>query len=154
MARNWDELGIKWSEEQVRRQNGDNASDKAALRGTAQIPVVQDLDKFVAHFGANCVLGIMDGTSIRVMAQDVNRRLLAKGADAESIREAVYNRLKGVRNASTPATVRTIVKYPLADGTFYTGTDLTEYKQAALAAYVDKGVPVEVAQGLVAGLSL
>lgn len=144
MARNWADLGIEWSEEQVRRQNGDNASDKAALRGTAQIPVVKDLDKFVAHFGANCVLGIMDGTSVRVMAQDVNRRLLAKGADAESIREAVYNRLKGVRNA-TIATVREVKVYMLPDGTQYKGSDLTEYKAAAMAALVDLGVPADVA---------
>lgn len=153
MARNWEEIGIVWSEETVRKQNGDNASDKAPIRGTAQIPVPNDLDKFVAHFGDSCVLGIMNGTSVRVMAQDVNRRMLAKGASTEAIREAVYNRLKGIRNSASPV-VRTVVKYPLADGTFYTGTDLVEYKQAALAAYVDKGVPVEVAQGLVAALSL
>jgi hypothetical protein len=153
MSHNWDDYGITWSEETVKRQNGDNATDKAAIRGTAQIPVVNDLDKFVAHFGASVVLGIMDGTSIRVMAQDVNRRMLAKGSNVEAIREAVYNRLRGVRNAGVP-TVKTVKVYILPGGAEWKGTDLTEYKAATIAALVDLGVPVETAQQKVQDLSL
>lgn len=146
MSRNWEELGIEWIEETVSKQAGDHATDRAVI-GKAQMPIVRDLPKFVGHFGDGCVLGIMDGTSVRVMAQDVNRRGIQKGMKPEAIREAIYNRLIGVRNAPR-ATVRTVeVKiHNLPNGTTYSGTDLVEYRQLYLSALVDAGVAVSVAQ--------
>jgi hypothetical protein len=154
-TRDWTAIGIEWNAEKVSKQQGDHATDRVVITGDAQMPVVQDLDKFRAEFGDGAILGIFNGTSIRVMAQDVNRRLLTAGKDAETIKEAIYNRLKGVRNAAT-ATVRTVTVTvtvrDLPDGTTYDGIDFVEYQQAYLAALVDAGTPVAVAQGIAKGL--
>jgi hypothetical protein len=138
--RNWEEIGISWIMEDVSKQAGDHATDRVII-GKAEMPVVEDLEKFVSHFGASCVLGILDGTSVRVMAQDVNRRMLQKGGKGEAIREAIYNRLAGVRNAGTrTVTVKTVIVHALPDGTTYAGTDLVEYQQLYVGALVSAGV--------------
>jgi len=147
MARNWNEVGISWSAESVSRRHGENASDKAVI-GTAQIPLVADLDVVRNHFGDGVITGSLNGTSWRVMAQDVSRRMLEKGTkDAEAIREAVYNRLRGIRNPvmATPRTVEVKV-YTLPDGTTYSGTNLAEYQAAYMAALVDQGIPADTAR--------
>jgi hypothetical protein len=153
-TRNWAEIGIDWNSEPVSKQAGDHATDRVVI-GNAEIPVVSDLPKFIAHFGEPCVLGIMDGTSVRVMAQDVNRRLIPTGKRGEEIREAIYNRLRGVRNAGTRTTVvREVKVYNLPDGTQYKGTDLVEYQQAYLAALVDMGTPTKIATEIATKQSL
>ena len=139
------EYGIEWVEETVQKQHGDHATDRAVLNGKAQIPVVRDLTAFVAEFSEAAVLGSLDGTSIRVMAQDVNRRLLAKGEKPDTIRAAIINRLRGIRNAGSRG-AKVVTKYALPDGTFYTGSDLVEYQQAYVAALVDLGTPADVAR--------
>lgn len=150
-ARDWNALGIEWIQEPVSKQAGDHATDRQVI-GNAEMPIVKDLTKFIEGFGEGVVLGIMDGTSLRVMAQDVNRRLLPKGDRGEVIREAIYNRLRGVRNTGTRTPVTVTVKVyslpPMSDGTpqTYKGTDLIEYQQAYLAALVDNGIEVAVAQ--------
>lgn len=144
MAKVWADFGIAWTQEPVSKQMGDHATDKKII-GTAEMPIVEDLDKFVAHFGAAVVLGIMDGTSVRVMAQDVNRRLIQKGQKGDAIRDAIYNRLIGTRNASRGAVTVTVTVYKLPDGTEYKGSDLVEYQQAYTAALVDLGTPADVA---------
>ena len=145
MARDWNSIGIDWTQEPVSKQAGDHATDRKVI-GDAEMPIVKDLTAFIAEFGEDCVLGIMDGTSLRVMAQDVNRRLIPKGDKGETIREAIYNRLRGVRNASRGGVVKEVKVYTLPDGTVYKGTDVTEYQQAYMAALVDAGTPVAVAQ--------
>ena len=142
MEKDWKSYGIAWIQESVAKQFGDHATDKKVI-GTAEMPVVEDLSKFVAHFGEGVVLGIMDGTSIRVMAQDVNRRLLQKGQKGEAIRDAIYNRLVGTRNASRGTVTVTVYKLP--DGTEYKGNNEVEYQQAYTAALVDLGTPADVA---------
>lgn len=140
------EFGIEWTTEPVQKQAGDHATDRRVI-GMAQIPVVRDLDAFAKEFGAECVLGILDGTSVRVMAQDVNRRGLSKGgndAKPEILRAAVINRLRGVRNSGS-RTVKTVKVYTLPNGETYTGTDETEYQQLYIAALVDAGTPASVA---------
>lgn len=146
MTRNWNEIGLDWSVEPVARRAGANDSDKKVI-GNAQIPVVSDLDKVREHFGDDPITGSLNGTSWRVMAQDVGRRLLEKGTkDADVIREAVYNRLRGIRNAPVASTVVKVVKvHTLPDGTEYKGTDLAEYQAAYAAALVDQNVPAETA---------
>ncbi|MGH7883414.1 MAG: hypothetical protein ACREN8_11025 [Candidatus Dormibacteraceae bacterium] len=145
MDRNWDDIGIEWEVEDVSKQHGDHATDRVII-GKAQMPITTDLAKFQAHFGDACILGIMDGTSVRVMAQDVNRRMLQKGCKAPEIREAIYNRLKGVRNAGTrTVTVKTVKVYSLPNGTTYDGTDLVEYQQLYVSALTEQGVPAATA---------
>lgn len=139
------EYGIEWVEETVQKQHGDHATDRAVLNGKAQIPVVRDLAPFVAEFSEAAVLGSLDGTSIRVMAQDVNRRLLAKGEKPETIRAAIVNRLRGIRNAGARGG-KTVNRYALPNGEFYTGTDLVEYQQLYTVALVDLGTPADVAR--------
>lgn len=151
--RNWEDMGISWSEEDVSRQQGPHATDRVVI-GKAQIPVVSDLDKFRTHFGDSVVLGILDGTSIRVQAQDVSRTGIAKGLKVSEIRERMYLRLKGIRNRPLAGEVKTVVKYPLPGGAFYTGTDLVEYQQQYVAALVDLGTPAEVARTIAGSITL
>lgn len=149
MARNWDEIGLAWSAESVSRRHGENASDKSVI-GTGQIPVVSDLDKVREHFGDEVITGALNGTSWRVMAQDVSRRSLEKDIkDAETIREAVYNRLRGIRNPAGTSTRTVEVKvYALPNGETYKGTDLAAYQAEYAAALVDQGVPAETAMDI------
>jgi len=136
------EMGLRFDTEVVSKQRGDHASDRVEL-GNGQIAVVTDLEKFRTAFSDATILGILDGTSIRVMSQDVSRRLLNKGTKAaDAIQSAIINRLHGVRN-SGGGSVRTITKnvYALPDGTKYDGESEVEYQQAYAAALVDAGVP-------------
>jgi hypothetical protein len=151
--RNWEEMGISWSEEDVSRQQGPHATDRRVI-GKAQIPVVGDLGKFRAHFGDEVVLGILDGTSIRVQAQDVSRTGIAKGLKVGEIRERMYLRLKGIRNRPLAGETKTVVKYPLPGGAFYTGSNVTEYQQQYVAALVDMGTPSDVARTIAATITL
>ena len=148
MSINWEDRGIVWVEEEVSERGSSNGSDTRVL-GKAQIPQVVDLQKFVAHYGEGVVLGSLDGTSVRVMAQDVNRTGLRKRLTVEEIRERIDGRLRGVRARGVPAVKVVEVKVlTLPDGSTYNGTDEVEYQQAYLAALVDAGVPVEVAKGI------
>ena len=141
------EMGIRFVSEDVRKQHGDHASDRSIV-GKGQIAVVEDTDKFRAHFGDGVLLGILDGTSVRVMSQDVSRRTLAKNSSAkpEDIQAAIYNRLKGVRNAGTPSE-RIVEKkvYTLPNGETYSGSDLVEFQQLYISALMDAGVDSDVA---------
>src|SRR5436853_7488124 len=92
------EMGLRFDAEEVSKQHGPNGSDRVSL-GNGQIAVVTDLEKFRMAFTDSVVLGILDGTSIRVMSQDVSRRLVGKAQKkAEDIQAAMINRLRGVRN--------------------------------------------------------
>lgn len=152
MSRNWEDLGIRWEQETVRHQAGDHATDKVEL-GQAQIAVVEDLDKFRRAVGDDVILGILDGTSIRVATQDTGRRVLKQGIKSvDAMREAAWNRIVGNR-ASGPR-VREVKVYPLPGGGKWSGTDVVEYQQSYLAALVDNGVPVDAAKAVVSTLAL
>jgi hypothetical protein len=145
------EMGIRFDTESVSKQRGDHASDRVEL-GNGQIAIVTDLEKFRTAFTDTVILGILDGTSIRVMSQDVSRRLLNKGTKkAEDIQAAIINRLRGVRNSSG-GSVRTVTKlvYNLPDGSKYEGDSEVEYQQAYAAALVDAGVPSAAALAIAA----
>lgn len=145
---NYMDYGITFQTEPVAKRAGPNATDRKVI-GNGQIAVVTDLDKFVKHFGPSVVLGILDGTSIRVMSQDVSRRGLDAKQSPEQIQEAIYNRLKGVRNRGAGGTTEVII-HVLPDGTKYTGTDEVEFQQLYSAALVDAGVDADTAL-LIAG---
>lgn len=136
------EMGLRFDTEVVSKQRGDHASDRVEI-GNAQIAVVTDLEKFRTAFSDATVLGILDGTSIRVMSQDVSRRSLEKGVKSPDVIQAgIINRLRGVRNSGGTRTITvTKVSYALPDGTKYEGADETEYQQLFAAALVDAGVP-------------
>ena len=143
----WALRGISWVTEDVSKQHGDHATDRVVL-GKAQIPVVADLDAFRKEYGDSCILGILDGTSIRVMAQDVNRSGLAKKLPADEIKQRIDARLRGVRNRSLGGVVKEVAVYLLPNGEKWTGTDETAYQAEYMAALVDAGVPIEVAKTL------
>ena len=143
----WAERGITWASEDVARQPG-NQGDKVAFHVKAVIPVCVDLDLFRQEYGDACVLGIMDGTSVRVMAQDVNRTGIAKGVSEDDRKERIHLRLKGIRNrpvGGTTTIVKEVKVYTLPNGQKYNGTDLAEFQGLFAAALIDAGVGPEVA---------
>lgn len=145
----WAARGISWSVEDVSKQHGDHATDRVVI-GKAQIPVVSDLDAFRKEYGDACILGIMDGTSIRVMAQDVNRSGIAKKLSAEEIQQRIDARLRGIRNRPLAGGVKeVIVRYIGAEK--FEGTTEAEYQAAWMAHFMDSGVPAEVARTLAMG---
>lgn len=145
----WAARGITWAEEEVSKVFGENNQSDKRVIGLAQIPVVVDLDLFRKEYGDACVLGILDGTSIRVMAQDVSRTGLTKGIAKEEIRARVDARLRGVRNRPTGGTVtKEVLVYLLPNGQKFEGSTLVEYQQQYIAALVDAGVDAAVAKTL------
>jgi hypothetical protein len=138
-------MGIRFDTEEVSKQRGDHASDRVVI-GNGQIAVVTDLVKFEAAL-PGVILGCLNGTSIRVMCQDVSRRCIEKGVKAaDAIQAAIMLRLKGVRASGGTRVIEKIVpKYSLPDGTFYSGADETEYQQLYAGALVDAGVPATAA---------
>jgi hypothetical protein len=149
-TRNWSDMGLRWESETVRKQYGPNKSDIRTVRTDAQIPVIFDLDAFRLHFGDEPLLDMADGTSLRVKAQGINRAEACLKMDADELRETIYNAIRGMRRSGSRTT--TVVKYPLPDGTFYTGTDLVEYQSAYTAALVDAGVAADVARSIALSL--
>lgn len=145
----WAARGITWSVEPVSKVYGENNQSDKRVLGDAQILVVNDLEKFRAEYGDACVLGVMDGTSIRVMSQDVNRSGLAKGLGVEEIRSRIDARLRGTRNRPVGGVVtKEVLVYLLPNGQKFEGTTLVEYQQQYLAALVDAGVDSAVARTL------
>ena len=148
----WAARGIVWIEEEVSEQAGEHATDRRVL-GKAQMPVVKDLTAFIKEYGEGVVLGSLDGTSIRVMAQDVNRTGLRKRLSADDIRLRIDGRLRGTR-ARSIATVKEVTKYPLPGGTFYSGTNEIEYQQSYVLALVELGTPADVATTIASSMKL
>jgi hypothetical protein len=150
----WTARGIVWMEEEVSEQTGDHATDRRVL-GKAQMPVVKDLNAFVAEYGEGAVLGSLDGTSIRVMAQDVNRTGLRKRLTADEIKLRIDGRLRGIRSRAIANVVtKEVTVYPLPGGATYKGTDNTEYQQAYIAALVDLGTPADVAMTIASSMTI
>lgn len=167
-ARDWAAIGIGWHEEKVARRQASGTTAKAEITGTAQIPFVTNVDLALGHFGGERLCAALDAQGWRVPAQDVNRAQLPNKPSVEALREAVYNRLMGIRNA--PRTTQVVVEkivtvetkiYTLADGTTFKpdaskggAENLISYQQAAMAALVDVGVPSAAAQNIVRTLTL
>jgi len=152
MAHNYAEYGIEFLRETVSKQSGANASDRKVL-GEAPIAKVTSVAKYIAHFGEDSFLGAVNGTSIRVMSQDVGRRGIAAGHSWDQMCESIYNRMRGTRNRATQTVKivekiveKEVVMHPLPDKTMYTGTDEMEYRQTYMALLVETGVPVDLAR--------
>ena len=137
--------GVSWSTETVNREPDGNASAKITATDNAQILAISDVTNFSANFpnADEILLGIVNGTSLRVMSQDVSRRN-PKKSRAE-LRTMILNRLQGVRNAGVRTVVTKIVEkivkvHSLPDGSTYAGDNETEFQAAYLAALVDMGL--------------
>lgn len=145
-AQNFDaaEMGITWESSPVSKRIGPNNSDIREWRADAQVPVVTDLDKARAFFGDSVVLFGINGTSWRVQAQDVARRLPANTPVVE-LQKAVIARLQGMRTRTT--TVREIVRYPRLDNPAVL-VEMTGNAASDLAALVDAGYPESAARSL------
>lgn len=139
-------IGLVWETEIVHRQAGKHATDRVVQSKDAQIPVIVDLDKFRAEFGDGYLLRMADGSSLRVMAQRVNRALANKSI--EERRDAILNVIRGSRNKTVRTTVPVyVVPTPDYAGTVeYRGTDAAEF----IGVLVDAGYTVEVAQRITA----
>lgn len=141
----WTTRGISWVAEDVSKQHGAHATDRVII-GKAQIPQVVDLDMFRKEYGDACILGILDGTSIRVMAQDVSRSGIAKKFTPDEIRSRIDARLRGIRNRTAASVVVKEVRvHTLPNGVAFTGTTEVEFQQEYAAALIDAGVPSDVA---------
>lgn len=155
-TRNWDAIGIRWDDSKdVHRQAGDHATDRISL-GAGQVPQLYDLDVFMSSVSnaRELILGGMNGgQSWRVAAQDVSRSAYETGTkDAETIRERVWNRIQGIRATGGGSTKR----YALPGGTFWTGSDLVEYRDAYFEALVaaSPDIPKALANQIVGTLTL
>lgn len=142
-ATNWNDLGITWTSSDVQRQHGDNATDRVVI-GQAQIPVLSDVDKAVAGGLLGAIMKGVNGTSWRVMAQDVCRKAIEKDrkASPDAMREAVFNRLRSMRASSGPVV---IVKRALPNGTMWEGDNEQEFRSEYAAALTDMGVDAAAA---------
>lgn len=134
--------GFSWSLEPVSKQAGANKSDRMEL-GKGPIMVVTDITKFEATF-PGAILASLDGSSIRVEAQSVVRRMLAadKSVSVDEMKDAVVNKIRGIRNKSRGTTV--VTKFIGLDGQGYNSE--LEKKQADLAHLVDQGVEPQMAR--------
>lgn len=140
--------GLEFVSEDVSKQRGDHATDKVVI-GQARIAIVRDLAKFTESFGEACVLGILDGTSVRVMSQDVSRRNIEKGVkDADTLDAAIVNRLRGVRNSGARGTKVVTIEtkvYTTPAGT-YAGTDEVELQAQWISELTAAGLGFDAAK--------
>lgn len=160
---NWDQMatdhGFTWVSEPVSKVISKNHSDKRII-GDAEILVMTDVEKFSEHFGAGVILGIANGTSIRVQAQDVCRRAMDGASvkpSVDQLREAVYNRVRGVKNSGMGRTVtieKIIKQYILPSGQPWSGDNEVEYQQAVVEAFVELGLHVPSAIAAAANYKL
>lgn len=139
----WASFGISISIESVQKQMGDHATDRKIVNDRALIPTVVDVELFMKAFGGEALLDCVNGTSLRVKAQAVARRM-ANERDTMKIENALMNMLRGIRSAAN-RTQTVIIKHALPNGKTYDGTDLVEYQQAYAAALVDAGIDTAVA---------
>lgn len=149
----WANYGMTWETETVSKQAGPNKTDRVAFSTPAQLPKISDFEKFETHFGKLAVLAMLNASnSIRVRAQAINRaRLEAGDKDTESLRNSVYNAMRGVRATASPIQVRV---YTLPNGELFNGTDVVEYQQLYAAALVEAGVPAAIATALASSQTL
>ena len=143
----WANYGMTWETEKVSKQAGPNKSDRVAFHTLAQLPKIEDFSKFETHFGKPAVLAMLNASnSIRVRAQAINRARLEAGDKAtETLRNCVYNAMRGVRASASPIQVRV---YTLPNGELFNGSDVVEYQQLYAAALVEAGVPANIATAL------
>ncbi len=137
-------MGIRWESEDVAVVYGENQSDKRVVNSAAQIAVMTDVALFDATF-PGFILASSNGTSLRVMCQRVGRKFSGKDIDAN--RKAVLDAIRGTR-AKGGVTIRRA----MPDGTFYHGSDETEFRQLYAALLVDLGTPGELALTIAARL--
>lgn len=138
----WAEYGIELAVEAVSEQHGPNGSDRVVVSSNALIPVVRDVQKFIAAFGPETLLKFVNGTSLRVRAQAVARQMAGE-RDTGKREQALLNSIKSIRNSGTRTV--TVKVYALPNGQEYKGSDLIEYQQEYAAALVDAGVDPAIA---------
>jgi len=85
----------------------DEVKTDRGQKSLGQVPLLvwQDLDKAIAYYGGNDnILGILDGTSLRVSFQGIARRLKAAGKSDNEIMKAQVDFKPGKRQTgqSTP----------------------------------------------------
>lgn len=157
MATNWADFGITWESGKVSRQHGEHRTDRIELPHPSQIPVPVDLDKLRAALGDELVKSYLNGTSMRVIAQDVSRRYIEatmearKFYDVEELRGLVWDRLSGKRTTIGGGTREVKIRY-LPNGKQFTGKTEVEFRAETIAVLLDMGVPVEAAKAAAAAL--
>lgn len=116
------QYGFEWVEDEVSTGTG---PDKVSL-GTAPVLVIVDPVAFEQHFPGR-IVGMLDGSSARVISQRVTRNAKEKDRSLKSadLKPRVLNAILGVR-AKAVATVQKV--YVLPDDT--TTTDVAVFKAA------------------------
>jgi len=106
--------GARWAYEEVKTDKGTKS-----LGNDNPILVWEDLDKARAYYGDEKVLGVLDGTSLRVSFQNIIRRGRAGDKSVDDIAQAQLDFKPGTRQVgeSTPASrVARAAKAAVADG--------------------------------------
>ena len=153
----WADFGITWESGKVSRQHGDHRTDRRELPYPSQIPVPTDLAKLTAALGEKLVISYLNGTSMRVIAQDVSRRYIEatieerKQYNPEELCELVWDRLSGKRTTIGGGTREVKVRY-LPNGRRFAGATEVEFRAETIAVLLDMGVPVEAAKAAAAAL--
>lgn len=109
--------------------------NKIEMKG-AQIPIVTDLEKFVATFGPSLVLAALDGSSLRVSAQRINRDALwgKRDTPANELQEAVVAWMLGAKRTRTVSVVEVQVFLDIEGGKHETAEAAKAASLALLAA--------------------
>lgn len=127
----WAAAGFRLELEKVAKRAGTNGSDKVELNRPALMPIPVDLPKVIESVGAEGILGSLDGTSLRVKFQGVNREHPTESLAEIEVR--LWNVVKGIRAAKAPS----VPKHSLPGGGFYQGTDLDAYRTAYIRCLVE-----------------
>ena len=142
-ADDWRVIGFRPEWSRLNEDAGPNKSDRRALKHDAFLPVPDDYDKIIGHFGKVWGLARLNASqSPRVAMQNAQRELCDSDRwTRDGAMILAYNALAGV-SSRRPATVRI---HNLPDGTEHVGTDEPEYRRMFAAALVAMGVPEMVA---------
>lgn len=141
IAANWLEVGFEITRSSVARQAGEHRTDRVTMHRDAFIPRAIDAKLIEASF-PGLILAAVNGTSIRVTAQDVSRSGIEHERTDGEILTSLYNRLRGIRNGGSRVSV---TKLALLDGTTFSGDDLENYRRASITAAMRTGLDEETA---------
>jgi len=102
----------------------------------AQIAIVEDVAKFAATFGETAILASLDGSSIRVETQGVNRNALwaNHGEKREKLQEMVVAKLLGAKRTRTTTRVVEVERFLDVDGNVHDTKEAAREASLAILA--------------------
>ena len=111
MGSETEEAGFVWEEGEVQYEPDGDSKTKVSL-GVAPHTRVVDVAKFEENF-PGVILAALNGTSIKVACQAVTRRALIRDRKTtdESMRTAVLNALRGIKNRGAVVVKREFIAF-------------------------------------------